>query len=513
MKKLLVAIGIISLACLLPVLPAHAVSTEQIDKFDSQIIITPDNTAKIVETIDYNFGDSPHHGIYRDIPIDYKDGNTKYYLNFRLNSVSDGNGSNEQTALTTENGNERIRIGDPNVTITGVHTYQISYELSPLITKLNGRPFLNLDIVGEGWQVPINNISAKVTLSNDAALSSVKWYGADNYSDVANELSVYNLAPYQGVTINASLPDGYVSNYLQPNKPRTEDIISAIVSIVIGVLSGGIVITILSIIILRRLKARSQRKKQIVVAQYEPPEGMSPAQIGLLEDDITEMREITATIIDWAVRGYIKIVYIPKKGFFSTKDYKLVQLKDPSTLPENELLLYKGFFGEAQDIKISAVNKVAAMSGVSIFKQTIRNQLTDKGYYDKAGNLLMRGVISEAGAKEWALVDGFKLYLSVVEKDRLKFTDAPDKTPERFNALLPYAIALGVEKEWAKQFEGIDVQQNTNWYSGNLVAFSAISLASDLGSGLAPMVASNSSVSSSGGGGGGGFGGGGGGSW
>lgn len=125
----------------------------------------------------------------------------------------------------------------------------------------------------------------------------------------------------------------------------------------------------------------------------------------------------------------------------------------------------------------------------------------------------MRGTLTEEGAKQWALVDGFKLYLSVVEKDRLKFSDAPDKTPERFNALLPYAIALGVEKEWAKQFEGIDLTESTTWYSGNLAAFSAVALASDLGSSFATTVSSNSSVSSSGGSSGGGFGGGGGGSW
>ncbi len=90
---------------------------------------------------------------------------------------------------------------------------------------------------------------------------------------------------------------------------------------------------------------------------------------------------------------------------------------------------------------------------------------------------MQKGNLTDEGAKQWALVDGFKLFLNVVEKDRLKFTDAPEKTPERFSKLLPFAVALGVEKQWAKQFEGIDVTQSTNsWYNGgNMAAFSAAS--------------------------------------
>lgn len=141
--------------------------------------------------------------------------------------------------------------------------------------------------------------------------------------------------------------------------------------------------------------------------------------------------------------------------------------------------------------------------------------LKEKGYYATSGGPISRGNLTETGAKQWAVVDGFKLYINVVEKDRLAFTDAPERTPERFSALLPYAIALGVEKKWAKQFEGIDISDTTSsWYSGNNVgAFSAAYFASSLNSGFASTLASNSTISSGGGSSGGGGGGGGGGSW
>ncbi|TAL14148.1 DUF2207 domain-containing protein [Patescibacteria group bacterium] len=513
MKKLLIAIGVLVFVIVANYSTTYASDTEQVSKFDSQITIAQSDDVTVKETIVYDFASNMHHGIYRDIPIDYHDGNTNYYVNFKLDSVTDENGNSIQTQLSTDSGNKRIKIGDPNTTITGVHTYVISYELKPLIIQKDGKPFLNLDVVGSGWTVPIYNISAKVTLENGAQLSDVSWYGATNQSTTPGELTVDYVAPYQGVTINATLPNGYITYFLQPNKMRTEDLLAAIGSAAIGILIALLILGVAIIFIVRGVRTHRRKKRQIVVAQYEPPKGLTPAHIGLLEDDIADNREVTATVINWAVKGYIKIVYLPKKGLFGSTDYQLVLLKSGDDLPAAEYTLLSSFFGTDQKVKLSQLDKGTMASEVSIFKASIRSDLTKLGYYQNAGDIFMRGTLTDEGAKQWAQVDGFKLYLSVVEKDRLEFSDAPDKTPERFNALLPYAIALGVEKQWAKKFDGIDLTQSTNWYTGNLVAFSAISLASDLGSSFASVMSSNSSVSSGGGVGGGGFGGGGGGSW
>lgn len=513
MKKLLLVIGMCVVSTLLMGPPLHAATGERIRDFDSQVLITQTNVAVITETIVYDFGTNSRHGIYRDVPIDYKDGSDSYYLNFQLKGVYDESGFSVQTEQSKENGNMRIRIGDPDRTITGVHTYKIVYALFPIVTKLNDKPFLNLDVVGEGWEVPIDNISAKVILEDSARLQTSTWYGYGEQTTDSAEYTATGHAAYQGVTINAVLPDGYVDTYLEPNKRRASDIAEQVIGTVIGFavalpFMGGI-----GIVIARAVRSHRRRKEQTVIPEYEPPDGMLPGHIGLLQDDVAAGREVTATVIDWAVRGFIKIEYIPKKGLFGSKDYRLVPLKDISGLSPIEQTLYSAFFPDNIAIQLTELNKVTMSQQVTAFQASLKTELTNKGYYDKDGNLFMRGTITDAGAKEWAKVDGFRLYLNTVEKDRLKFSDAPDKTPERFSAMLPYAIALGVEKQWAKQFEGIDLTQSTTWYTGNLAAFSAVSLASDLGSSFANTVSSNSSVSSSGGSSGGGFGGGGGGSW
>jgi uncharacterized membrane protein len=123
-------------------------------------------------------------------------------------------------------------------------------------------------------------------------------------------------------------------------------------------------------------------------------------------------------------------------------------------------------------------------------------------------------------AKEYIL--GLKEYLMVAEKDRIKFHNAPEKNPKQFEKLLPYAMVLGVEKEWAEQFKDIYIQ-NPSWYNdpsganfNSLVLLSSLNSFSSSTNSVLTSVPSSASGGGSGfggGGGGGGFGGGGGGSW
>ncbi|HEX6218489.1 MAG TPA: hypothetical protein VFZ35_04365, partial [Sphingomicrobium sp.] len=116
---------------------------------------------------------------------------------------------------------------------------------------------------------------------------------------------------------------------------------------------------------------------------------------------------------------------------------------------------------------------------------------------------------------------GFRQYLSIAEGPRLdRMTGAPMQTVQLFEKYLPFAIALGVENEWADRFKdqlaaaSAAGQQGFGWYSGHSSPWTNPgSFASSLGSGLASTLSSASTApgSSSGVGGGGSSGGGGGG--
>ena len=132
-----------------------------------------------------------------------------------------------------------------------------------------------------------------------------------------------------------------------------------------------------------------------------------------------------------------------------------------------------------------------------------------------------------AGRRLLDKIEGFKLYLSVAEKDELNFKHPPDKTPELFEQYLPYAIALDVEQQWAERFTGVlgkaltgDTKYHPGWYHGRSWDHNNIgSFTNSMGSAMSSTVSSSStapgSSSGSGGGGssGGGGGGGGGGGW
>ncbi|MEK7626298.1 MAG: DUF2207 domain-containing protein [Patescibacteria group bacterium] len=506
-----------------------AVGTEKIDSFESEIHINKDNQAEISEVIAYDFGLTQHHGIYRDVPIDYKDpqGNV-YRLAMEHTKTTDENGKEVKASVSKSDGNFRIRLGEADKYVTGKHTYKIKYKLWPIVTQKDQKGFLALDVTGNGWSVPILHASAVVrldgaSLEKPACFTGVVGSTEQNCVIDGQKFTADNLKAGEGFSIEGYVAGGYIAKYLQPNqkRPLTKSDIGIIAGFVFAILVGLVISVIL---LARSLRKRRRRKDQTVVAEYEPPSNLSVAEIGHLEDDTSSVQEITAMIISMAVKGYLKIQQTQKKSFLKKAKYTLLKLKESKGLDTSEDMLFNALFSTAKDNKIQIDNLSKSTMSTTIYKihSNTKKSLESKGFYASIASepnilekMLDAGNITDEGAKIWAKVDGFKLYLSVVEKERMKFHDAPERTPELFSKYLPFAVALGVEKEWAKQFEGIDIAKATNWYAGSYAGFSAMNLANDLGNSFAPVVSSNSTVSSSGGGGssGGGFGGGGGGSW
>jgi uncharacterized membrane protein YgcG len=124
------------------------------------------------------------------------------------------------------------------------------------------------------------------------------------------------------------------------------------------------------------------------------------------------------------------------------------------------------------------------------------------------------------GRKIMDEIEGFKLFLSVTEKDRMNFHNPPEKTPELFEKFLPYALALNVQNKWAEQFNEVfnklheqGRDYHPGWYAGAFSASAIGGFSNSLSSSFGSAISSASTApgSSSGFGGGGGSGGGGGG--
>jgi uncharacterized membrane protein YgcG len=134
------------------------------------------------------------------------------------------------------------------------------------------------------------------------------------------------------------------------------------------------------------------------------------------------------------------------------------------------------------------------------------------------GNIVYGFLIKKPSPEKQKLqseIEGFKMYLEMAEKDRLQLLNPPERTPEHFEAMLPYAIALGVENTWAEGFQGILEQASyePRW-SNSPYVYSHGGFYNSFSSSMASSAATPSSSGSGGGGfSGGGGGGGGGGGW
>jgi uncharacterized membrane protein len=327
-------------------------------------------------------------------------------------------------------------------------------------------------------------------------------------------------------------------------------------------------------------RGRDPKGRSTIIAEFDAPKGMTPIEVGGLIDEKVEPKDITAEIVHLAVTGFLKIHQVERKKLlvFSGTDYVLEKLKDAATLTNayDRTLMDALFAAEhlGEHETSGGVVRGAALwelknklqSSMQVVKKETYETLVAKRYFPKnpqrvrityviagvmvavigvaisttiglfvtplaIGGWIASGVIilifaafmpkkttEGVAAREHAL--GLKRYLSVAEKDRLAFHNAPERTPERFDALLPYAMVFGVEKAWAKQFEDIYKDRGApGWYAGPPGhIFMPVAFASDLSDNFASAVSAASAPqggSGSGGGGfsGGGFGGGGGGSW
>ncbi|MBH0237522.1 DUF2207 domain-containing protein [Methylobrevis albus] len=173
---------------------------------------------------------------------------------------------------------------------------------------------------------------------------------------------------------------------------------------------------------------------------------------------------------------------------------------------------------------------LAALGGAALLFDPVTPALLSAHVVVNALFFYLLGAPTALGAKVMDRIEGFRLYLSVAERERLNMAGAPEMSPTRFETMLPYAVALGVEKPWSDAFQAwlttaaaagaAAAAYQPAWFAGHgdpgrivrSVASTASGMAASFSSAVPPP---KSSSSGSGGGGssGGGGGGGGGGGW
>lgn len=550
------------------------VQAEDIQRYEVEITAQTNATFDVVERISYDYEDWERHGIFRDIPLTHSQPATAWYKK-RYIEVSDvsvtRNGESEPFTRTELTDELSIKIGDPDVTISGLHEYEIRYSVAGGLSYYReDLPEIYWDAIGHEWEVPIRQ--ATVILKDPHGIfrnNPICYRGRVGETGTCGSVSA---TTSQVTFTNRQLSPGEAMTVAQSvARNKVPEVLIERTQVYWFWVPAAIVWLLIVIIYVYRYRT-AWKPNQAVIPQYEPFEDFKPMFTGLLVDGRLDPRDITAGIVYLAEQGFIKITQTEKTVFFvfEIPDYKITLLRDPveidSFFLENALTLLFGYGPQVgttvtfSEIKTDIGERKRNQKILQNLKEAALKDLTERGFFES--NLAfswvaMAGVILLFFVPFWAPftiswlsgyffpvfvmvcatafivgwmykrrtkrgynalwhLKGFKQFLSVTDKERFAFHNAPSKNPQQFLEYLPYAIAFGVEREWAEVFKDITIP-SPEWYSSSttsVAAFSATDFTHNLSSFSQSFSQSSGASGASGGGSaGGGSGGGGGGSW
>lgn len=466
-----------------------------------------------------------------------------------------------------------IRIGDPDIEIDGFHTYVVRYTVENAIGYFEDFDEIYWDVTGSEWAYPIRAVTATVilpTIVEEKDLRIASYCGAVGSTASCGDATVVTnhesgrtevhfvldgeLAPHENMTIAVGFPKGIVA--APPPAPQLPEWVGYVEQWPL------FVIAILPLYLFRNrfsyiTRRRAYYSHNPVVPEYDFDE-LTPLQALAIHKGVVQSSKIGAEIVWLAAHGYLTITEEAKGAYrFDSTG------KDTSTLSSFDKSLHDGIAGHTN----TSLKYVFYTTVRSIIAAVEAGLATD-GYQEKTGQrfrnsrggafglclflainpgifiwgligwkvgLAFSGVmlvcgllslilgaepfLSEKGLAVERKLLGLREYIKTAEQARLAYHHAPERKPEDFERLLPYAMIFGLERSWARHFESMSLPP-PNWYhSSSSSAFSVGAFSSSMStfsrSTGSSLSASPGGSGGSGGGGssGGGGGGGGGGSW
>lgn len=629
MTRLWAAVGAVLTAFVISLAPAAASATpepnypdiigREITRWDQTFELRPDGGMDVRLEIDFDFGNDPGHGPYMTLPVrqGYNEKYDRVYriTNFRATSPT---GAPSHSYKTEERNWLTVRIGDQNIgNVSGVQTYVITWTVHKVMNDTTAEELggvgdevvndeLYWNAIGDGWVIPISH--ATVTVKSPVPVIASQCFAGSPYSQQAcTSVSVDGteavftqryLYPGQPFTVNLLYPPHSFDT--TPALIERNDVARAFrLTPVTGFGSLAVFIGGLLIVARRfRVSGMDEEYKGLtpglmpvgnnetqvglrdkfapLAVQFEPPAGLRPGQLGTLIDERADPRDVTATIVDLAVRGYLRIDPVGQSEGKEPKDYTLVKLRqaDPGLVPY-EMTIFTALFAGRDSVKLKTLKTTFSGTMASAQSQLYAD-VTKRGWFRRnpqyaratwygvgfaitlGGFILMFFLAAATSLALFALAimgvgiailfvarhapgrtpegtailkqtQGFEHFIATADANQLRYEEGHDI----FSRYLPFAIAFGLADKWAAKFaelarQGANLPDPT-WYGSSFSYGTFWGHASNFGNDMArftsladsaisapaPGSSGGSGFSSSGGGGfsGGGGGGGGGGGW
>ncbi|MGJ4729344.1 DUF2207 domain-containing protein [Luteimonas sp. SDU101] len=575
--------GLFRLACACLLLAACALplrAAERISAYDIDVLVNPDGSLEVTERIRVRAeGDRIRRGLYRDFPTRYRDrhGN-RMLVGFEvLEVLRDGR---PEPWFTERRGNGvRVNTGsDALLPVPATYDYSLRYRTTRQLGFFDDHDELYWNAIGGGWEFPIDAGRVEVRLPQPVPASRMSldgWAGAQGERSQRHVASIpapglvrwrltAPLPPGEGFTVRLSFPKGVVA---QPGQAQRLGWLLRDNSPLLVALLGLLVVA--GYCGLRWHQVGRDPPAGVVIARYHPPEGISPAGLRFIRRMGYDTRCFSADVLALAVAGAVRIER--DKGLLS--DHWRLERSGPAPAGDEAALMR--LFASHAAVDLDKDNATLLQSATSEHRKALDRRYRGTMFHNNSGSSLVAlllmvlfcgAAIALAAATGGGLlfaavpmlamlatviafaflvraptqdgrrvldhIEGLRRYLGVAEKQDLQrlqgpSPDGPDAAEPaldatRFEALLPYAVALDVEDAWTRKFTlavgaaaAAAATASIGWYHGSNGTGSIGDIGSftkAVGGSLAAQIASSSSPpGSSSGGGGGGFSGGGGG--
>ncbi len=554
---------------ILALLSVVAAADERILDYHSDILIRADGSIEVTESIRVRAeGRQIRRGIYRDYPTDYEDSlGNEVRVVYEPRWVTRNGDAESFFSEKVDNGVRTYFGSSDRILAPGDYTYEYRYEADRMLGFFDDYDELYWNVTGNGWNFPIDRVSATVRFDFDVAPGDVRqlaWQGAFGSAEEAATSgnggftfeSTRPLAARQGFTISIGWPKGLVEE--PSDLQRIIWLLSDNLNLLVAL--AGLAAMLGYYLPVWNNYGRDPAPG-VVFTRYEPPDGFSPASLRYIHNMGYDNETMTAGVVSLAVKGYLRIDRHDDEHTLTKTDPGA----DAAKLASGERALLDALFADGDSISLVDDNHETLGAAKSAHEASLKRDYHNR-YFVTNGMLnlppVLIGILATVVALSIgpsflvvvaiaamvgtlilffmllmrptklgrALLDealGFEEYLEFAEKDEMNLRNPPEKTPELFERYLPYALALGVQQEWAERFARIfaelggpnDTAWQPSWYNGSWNNFdlgnTTQRLSSSLGTSISSSVSPPGSSSGGGGGGfsGGGGGGGGGGGW
>jgi len=538
---------------------AQAAGGERILSFAADYNLAADGSMGVTETLVWQFGPGEHHGIKRNVTV--RQGVSSPPGKYRLYEMSDvvvssPTGANSEVYVSGLGADEVIRIGSPTQPFQGEQqqTYVLKYRLAHVANGFPDHAELYWNVTGGRFDIPVDSV--KVSVHGPAAVTNALCFkGADRSAEPctasAGQVATYSatgLGPREQVTIVASFPVSAITNTapdlrdgdtgFSGAEPASSVSPSEAKALSLVGYGGGLAFPVLAAVLMGTLVWKRGRDEQYagltpgltpvegapgpvthgqtgpVAVQFAPPKGVRPGLVGTIIDEEANTIDVSATVVDMAVRGYLTIEEVESGGLFKRADWQLTKMVPPAQaeplLPYEETL-FAGIFAESNPVLLSEL-KNKFHTTLTTAQSQMYAEVTRMGWFRKspekarrgwtalgllvmgaglasgwflgiqssqidqvggvsfvvpsgivlaAGLLVAGGIIyllgkrmaakTAAGSAVLAQSLGFKQYLVTAEARQIRFEEAQDI----FSRYLPFAIVFGVADRWAGTFSEV----------------------------------------------------------